>query len=599
MWLYDIFRNWPSQRVLVITHVKELIAQNYEKLKLLWPEAPAGIYSAGIGRKDTFFPITFCGVASIAKNASSLFGHVDLILIDEAHLVSPDELTMYRKIIDMLMVINPKLRVIGYTATPWRLGGGHLTECGLFTDVAFDMGKMEPFNWLLDQGYLLPIVSPKTDTILDTEGLHKRGGDFIEKEMQVAFDKSELTESIVRESIRMGAKRHSWLAFCSGIEHAENMAECFNMYGIETAAVHSKMKGDRDKIIRAFQHGDIKCVTNNGVLTTGFDHPALDMIIMARATDSATLWVQMCGRGTRPVYVEGFDLKSQEGRLASIANSQKQNTLLLDFARNTKRNGPINDPLIPRKKGSGKGDAPVKECPECGCTVHASLRVCNGLRPFGTLAQQAKEAIVAETMKNYEADDMVKCGFVFPIASKLNLVAASDDIIKSDLPIFEVFKVSHISYAIQKSKSGGIPMLKVTYYYGHQSVTEFVCPEHPPKPNGGKSFPRLKAEQWWALRCGKGDKVPDTAAEMLEIVNMLPQPKHVNVWTNKQYPELMRVDFSGTAFGTEAKSEDSPQVEVVEAQMRGVSFNLGAGAAASASPRAPAGVDEYDDDIPF
>ena len=99
--LRSIYTAYPHQRVIVATHVKELIAQNYEKLRIVWPHAPAGIYSAGLGRRDNMQRITFAGIASISKKAA-LFGHIDLLIIDEAHLVSPAEETMYRGFINAL-----------------------------------------------------------------------------------------------------------------------------------------------------------------------------------------------------------------------------------------------------------------------------------------------------------------------------------------------------------------------------------------------------------------------------------------------------------------------------------------------------------------
>src|SRR5690554_3076854 len=153
MFLESIYRFYPSQKVLVLTHVKELIAQNHEKLMALWPQAPAGINSAGLGKRDIHQRIIFAGIASVAKKWAE-FGHVDLIVIDEAHLVSPNDETMYRAFITGLMSVNPHLKVIGFTATPWRLGHGKLTDPhekngkeipGIFTDVCFDITGLHAF----------------------------------------------------------------------------------------------------------------------------------------------------------------------------------------------------------------------------------------------------------------------------------------------------------------------------------------------------------------------------------------------------------------------------------------------------------------------
>src|SRR5690349_15484160 len=118
IFLESIFMQWPNQKVIAATHVKKLIEQNYNQLIRLWPSAPAGINSAGLGQRDTMQRIIFAGIASIRKIVASL-GHVDLFIIDEAHLVSPNEDTMYRAVIAELKRINPNMRVIGWTATPW------------------------------------------------------------------------------------------------------------------------------------------------------------------------------------------------------------------------------------------------------------------------------------------------------------------------------------------------------------------------------------------------------------------------------------------------------------------------------------------------
>src|SRR5690606_36427951 len=130
----------------------------------------------------------------------------------------------------------------------------------------------------------------------------------------------------------------------SGIEHAEHIAEFLTRFGIDCAAVHSKQSAEyNDKAILAFKEGSLRAIVNYGKLTTGFNHPGIDAIAMFRPTMSVPLWVQMLGRGTRPA-------------------DGKKDCLVLDYARNTPRLGPINDPVIPRRKGEGGGDPPVKVC---------------------------------------------------------------------------------------------------------------------------------------------------------------------------------------------------------------------------------------------
>ncbi len=125
--LREIMTTWPLMRVGMITHTKELISQNYAELLKVWPQAPAGIYSAGIGRRDTRHPILFCGVQSV-WNKTDLIGRFDLLLIDEAHLISRSAGTMYGKFLAALKERQTDFRIVGLTATPYRLDSGRLDK---------------------------------------------------------------------------------------------------------------------------------------------------------------------------------------------------------------------------------------------------------------------------------------------------------------------------------------------------------------------------------------------------------------------------------------------------------------------------------------
>jgi DNA repair protein RadD len=565
-----LMSQYPHMRIMVLTHVKELIKQNYDKLIDLWPQAPAGIYSSGLNRREHQHPCTFAGIASVAKRAQ-LFGHVNLVLVDEAHLVSPEGKAMYQQFFAELRKINPNVRIGGLTATPWRLGQGKITdEGGLFTKVCFDMTGMEAFNWLLEQGYLLPPVPRPATIMLNTDNVHMRGGEFIAHELQTAVNKEEITEKAVQEMIAMGEaeNRHHWMVFAAGVEHSDAVCDAFLRHDIPAVSIHSKM-GDkaRDDAIRDYKLGKYKVAVNNNVLTTGFDFPGIDMIGMLRPTASTVLWVQMLGRGTRPAFVDGWDLNTQEGRLASISASGKQNCRVLDFAGNTRRLGPINDPVVPRKKGEGGGEAPVKECPGCGNYVHASLRLC------------------------------CYCPHEFPIETKLKQAASTVELIKSkDVPVVDVFKIDHITYG--KHCKAGVPdMMKVTYYTSNnKAFNEYVCFEH-------DNYAGKRARQWWRERSAQ--PFPDSTEDALvNAAHAVKAATHLSVWTNKKYPEIMGACFDGTAFGKEQSDGSAPTIETEAAA---VDFKA---LMAKVAPKGelaelqdPAlvkgGWDELEDDIPF
>lgn len=527
MLLQMVYHYWPGQRVMVLTHVKELIQQNYDKLMTLWPAAPAGVYSAGLNRKESNRKITFAGIGSVAKKAQ-LFGHIDLVLIDEAHLVSPNDETLYQFFLAALRAVNPHVRVIGFTATPWRLGTGRITEDGIFTDVCFDITGMQAFNRLIAEGFLAPLIPRQTKMMLDIEGVHMRGGELIASELQHAVDKYEVTQAALRETLELAYDRRHWLIFASGVEHACNIADMLNDMGVPTVAIHSKM-GDaqRDQAILDFKAGKYRAAVNNNVLTTGFDFPAIDLIVVLRPTASTVLWVQMLGRGTRPFQCDEY---------------KKENCLVLDFAGNTRRLGPINDPVIPRKKGDkAGGEAPVKLCGSCATYNHASVTHC------------------------------AYCGAEFTFQVKIKQTAASDELLRGEAPLVEVFKVDHITYSTHE-KAGRPPMMKVTYYCGLRSFSEYVCIQH-------DGFAQRKARQWWRERSSA--PFPESTEAALTMTSSLTAATHLRIWVNKQYPEILTHCFDGTAFGQQEASAP-PTVDT----------------AAQAARVAPSFAD-MDDDIPF
>lgn len=495
-----ILQQWPTQRVMMLTHVKELIEQNADKMRTVWPQAPLGIYSAGLGEKEAHMPITFAGIQSAAKHPD-LFGHIDLVLIDECHLVSPDENALYRKFLAFLFARNPYLRVVGFSATAYRLGLGMITDGGVFTDICYDVTGMNAFNRLLDEGYLSPLVPMTTQAVLDVSKVHRRGGEFIAKELQDAVAREDITRDALAEAKIAAADRAHWLIFATGIEHVNMILRLLDDLNIPAAGVHSKMKSfERDDNLARFKAGQIRALVNADILTTGFDMPQLDCIILLRPTSSPGLHVQILGRGTRPYYAPGFDLSTTEGRLAAIAASTKQNCLVLDFAGNTQRLGPINDPCIPRMKGKGEGDVPIKVCDACGCMAHISARVCPN------------------------------CGVEFVFKEKITPKASTIALIVRDEPQVEEFPVDRVTYA-PHVKPGFPPSLKVSYYCGLRRFTEWVCLEH--HSNGIVH----KARAWWKER--SSIEPPDTIEAALPHVTGLRTPAKIRVWINKKYPDIL------------------------------------------------------------
>ncbi len=294
-----------------------------------------------------------------------------------------------------------------------------------------------------------------------------------------------------------GYERKHWLIFATGVEHCDRIAALLtDKYGIPTKSVHSKLpNNERNENLQLFKSGQIRVVVNNNVLTTGFDFPGIDLIIVLRPTMSPALWVQMLGRGTRPC----------EGKV---------NCLVLDFAANTKRLGPINDPIIPvpRQKSKVKRDAPVKICDNCGMYCHASVRVCGN------------------------------CGYEFPRVIKIRSEASQDELIKSQEIIIRVFKVDQVTYDIHTKKGKPDSML-VTYQCGMRWFKHWVCFEHA-EPMGHK------AREWWRKATNPSVEPPKLTSEAIERTDELTWPSHVRVRLDVEFPRVMDFDYSGTAFGS-------------------------------------------------
>lgn len=487
---------WPDQRILCLTHVKTLIRQNYEELVDLWPMAPCGVCSAGLNKFDTALPIIFGGVQSVVNRIDRL-GYRDLLVIDEAHLLSPKAETSYQKVIAGLKAINPWLKVIGLSATCWRLGQGRLTDGGLFTDICYDLTDLHGFNRMLAEGWLVPPIAPtrmqdgRQMTQIDLSGVHIQGYGYNEKELDAASNQEKLNLACCREMHELAADRKSWLIFCASIDHAENINAILQGVGIDSEVVHSKRGNEHnEKTIDKWKQGKLRCIVNKDMLTTGVNNPRCDFIGCLRGLVSSCLWVQMLGRITRP-YPEG----------------NKENGLVADFAGNTRRLGPINDPVLPRKPGKAvAGSMPVRICDACGVYNHASARIC------------------------------IACGAEFPWNSKLGPEASEARLVKSTTPELVTYDVHHVVYH-PHNKQGSPESMRVSYHVGNQGIQKFdewVCFQH-------RGFASKKAREWWRSRMA-GDP-PETTQEALERSLGLMEPRRVTVDLNKKYPEVQGVEF--------------------------------------------------------
>lgn len=500
-----LFDAYPGLRMLNLAHVAELVEQNYKELLGMWDWAPAGVYSAGLNRRDRHSQILFASIQSVWNKVDELcrFGEFDLVIIDEAHMVPKKTTTMYGKFLTALRERNPDVRLLGLTATPFRLDSGLLTDGDdkLFDDICYEVS----IRFLIDEGYLTPLVSKATQTALSTAGVAKRGGEFVASELQAAVDKEELNRAIVDEAVAYGANRRSWLVFAAGVEHATHLRDEIRSRGFSAEVLTGETPpGERKRIIEDFKAYRLRALVNMGVLTTGFNHPGVDMIVAARPTESAGLYVQIAGRGTRNVYAPGMPLETKEQRLAAIAAGPKPNCLFLDFGGLVRRHGPV-DMVQPRKPGKGGGDAPVKTCPECFSLVHASKMECPD------------------------------CGFTWErqLSTKITKTASAGPILSKSEPVWRVVGQRHFK---RHEKFASAASLKVEYSCprdgqdGNLGVANIFTEWVPIENEKGRGI----ATKWWKQHGGL-DPVPETVTEALQRVGELRPVEEVRIEADGKY----------------------------------------------------------------
>ncbi len=474
-----MIQEYPHTRILVATHVKELVQQNYEKMLAIWPSAPAGIVSAGLGKKDYQAQIMFGGIQSLYRRFAEI-GHVDLMLVDEAHAIPRKGQGMWRSFEEAMMKINPNFCVGGMTATDYRMTTGSLTkgQDPQFDGVCYEYSIIDA----LDEGYLSPIVTPPEplETELPIDGIKKIAGDFAKGELERAVNVDELTKACCDEIIKNGQDRKSWLIFASGNAHAQSIHEYLESTGLHGYVVtQSTTKEERAKATSELVSGTCQYLVNNMILTTGFDCPRLDLIACVRPTQSPGLWVQMCGRGVR-------------------LHPDKENCLLLDFGGNIDRHGPIDKIEGIEWYEKEKGDAPLKICPQCDELLATSVKQCH------------------------------HCSYEFP-EGELDInpdfsrgaLFSFDEAGQKELAVIDRKMSRH------KGKNGKPDTLRVQYYTFDGEYSEFICYDH---AAGTKAY--IFAQDWFGG--------PLNVQEAIEHQDHIPIPSHIVVVKEKKYFKVLQ-----------------------------------------------------------
>jgi DNA repair protein RadD len=451
-----------GRRTLILSHVREIIEQDCKAILSLWPQAPVGINSAALGERNVDAPIVLATVQSVFRNPQAL-GARDLIIIDEAHLVPHGDDGMFRSTIAGLRALSP-LRVAGFTATPFRLDCGRLDEGEgrIFDTVVFRYGIAEA----IAGGWLSPLVAKGTKSEIDVTDVARRGGEFISGELEAAADQNDIVEGAVAEIIDQGVgRRNAWHCFCCGVDHAYHVRDAMRRHGITAETVTGDTPADeRKQIIDDFRAGRILSLAGCNVFTTGFDVATIDLIAMLRPTLSTGLYIQMLGRGTRK-------------------SPGKSNCLVLDFAGNVLRHGPVDDACaMVAGNGSEKTESGprAKRCPECSSLVPPATRTCPD------------------------------CGFEWPSPKPAHAAVASTLAPLSGAQTW--IDVVNVKFR-EHIKPGKPPSMRIDFWTGELTVSDWLAFEH---SNGARWH---AARKWRDL--GGGVPVPKTTEEALARSNEL------------------------------------------------------------------------------
>jgi DNA repair protein RadD len=482
----DFLKSHPTYNILIISNTKEILKQNYKTISNFFPEINIGLYSSGLKSK-TINKITIAGIQSIYKK-NKLFSHFDVCIIDECHTVPFEKKSMYRQFIDKVNI--PKY--VGMSATIFRQKIGYIHEGKnrVFNKLSYDLTSLDSFNKLIDDKYLCNLLSKNANLKLQTDDIKIVNGDYNQKELAKKNNRTEITKIAIKETLEIGKDKYkSWLIFAINIDHANNITTELKNQGINAIALHSKTKNN-DDIIKLFKEGFYQALVSVGMITTGFDAPNIDLIVLLRPTKSPVLHVQMIGRGLR-------------------INKNKEHCLILDFSGNIQRLGPINNVIIPTtKKNKKKGEAPVKECPICHFLHPTMIKIC----PI--------------------------CNYKFKFKEKLNTTAASVDVIQKTKQIEQIrkwCKVLSVDYYWHKKKDKP-NSIRVVYNIGLQTIQEFVCLDH-------EGYARMVAKNWTRARWWSPSPCPKTTLDLYKNLVKLATPKKILVNFTKKYPKIENISF--------------------------------------------------------
>ncbi|MBY5960983.1 DEAD/DEAH box helicase [Marinobacter nauticus] len=524
------------RKILVLTHVKELVEQNHAKYQSYG--LSGGIFAAGLKRKEKHHQVTFASVQSVAANLDQFRDEYSLVIIDECHRVSGEETSQYQRIIELLRQQNDSLKVLGLTATPYRLAMGWIYRYHYRGFVRGSDDEQDkpfrhciyelPLSYMINRGYLTrPELVNAAVAQYDFSALTQdRFGEYAEKDVNQLLSKHQrVTRAIIEQVMEMAAERQGAMVFAATVQHAQEIAGYLPEQ--ETALVTGATDlRDRDQLIQRFKQRQLKYLVNVSVLTTGFDAPHVDLIAILRPTQSVSLYQQIVGRG----------LRLDEG---------KRDCLVIDYAGNHVN---LHHPEVGEPKPNLDSEPVQVFCPGCGfANIFWGKTDSDGrvVEHYGRRCQGLLESIEDDAGWPQQCDyrfrfkECPHCGGENDIAARNcghchKAIIDPDDQLRDALRLKDamVIRCAGISLAEEGQK------LRMTYHGedGEELRESFDFSKPGQRAVFNKLFGRRFAN-------GQAPKVFARANEVLEMQVLLPAPDFVIARKQKHYWQVQERIF--------------------------------------------------------
>lgn len=447
-------------RVLVLAHVKELVAQNHDKYQALGLEAD--IFAAGLDSKGSEGKVVFGSVQSVARNLEHFNAKFSLLIVDECHRIGDKQESQYQQIISHLRHCNPEIRLLGLTATPYRLSKGWIyryhyhgmvrgDEQALFRDCIYEL----PLRYMIKNGYLtpperldMPVVQYDFSRLqAESDGLFSEAD--LNRELA---QQKRITPHIIKQIVSFGEQRRGVMIFAATVEHAKEVTALLPEH--QAALITADTPGaERDSLITRFKQQEYRYLVNVSVLTTGFDAPHVDLIAILRPTESVSLYQQIVGRGLR---------------LAP----RKKDCLILDYAGNP------HDLFMPEVGGAKQksDNQPVQVfCPSCGfANLFWGKTTADGtiLEHFGRRCQgwfEDDEGLREQCDYRFRFKNCPNCNAENDIAARRchqcdHILVDPDDMLKAALKLKDALVLRCSGMVLQSGHDAKGGWLRVTYY---------------------------------------------------------------------------------------------------------------------------------------